>query len=79
VTAVTALTLEEHVVAAIADGFEVVQEGRVLAPPALGVCFSERVEGFRIGLLGYTREHTPYANRIFDDDTRWVHLRKDRR
>lgn len=70
------MTVDEHVAAAIADGFEVIQQGRVLAPPAQGVSFDERVEGFRIGLLGYTHEHCAFHNRIFDDADRWVHLQK---
>lgn len=70
------MTLDEHIAAAIADGFEVVQEGRVLAAPAPGVSFDERVEGFQIGLLGYSGAQTPYSSRIFEDAERWMHLRK---
>lgn len=82
------MTIQERIDAALADGFEVVQEGRVLFPPDTPVpggspsarlTFQERVEGFDIHLLGHYGEPTwqsEFENRLFDDEQRWVHLRK---
>lgn len=69
---------------ALADGFVIVQEGRVLFPfdPKVKRTFAERCEGFKIGMLGTHAEPTwksVYENRLFDDEVRWVHLRRDRR
>jgi hypothetical protein len=65
-------------------GFEVVQEGSVLTPvkgadPRLS--FAERVDGFDIHLLGRygpPKWISQFENRLFEDEERWVHLRKDR-
>lgn len=74
--------LGQHVTDALAEGFEIVQEGRVLSPDAVGVSFAERVEGFRASMLGSHSAPTyrsEYENRLFDSEERWVHLRRLRR
>jgi hypothetical protein len=76
------VSLQPAIDACLAEGFEIVQEGRVLIPVRAGdpkLSFSERVEGFNIHLLGYSGMHTRYDNRLFDDDERWVHLRREKR
>lgn len=74
-------TLSEQVAGFEADGYEIVQQGRVLKPPALGLSFVDRVEGFRIGMLGAYPAPTyrsQFDNRLLDDAERWVHLRRPR-
>jgi len=76
------MTIDDQIVAARTDGYEIVQQGRVLRRAELGLAFSERVEGFKSTLLGtYTAPEyrSAYDNLIYDDDERWVHLRRDRR
>lgn len=76
------MTLEERIEEALAEGYELIQEGRILMPPKERVSFSERAEGFRFSLLGPHSPPTfvsPYENKLLDDDQRWVHLRRDRR
>lgn len=76
-------TLQEQIDAALAEGYEIVQQGVVHTPAysPLSTPFSERVHGLNIALLG---NYTPptyrpqYENLLFDDDERWVHLRRDR-
>lgn len=75
------MTVQQHIDAAVADGFEIVQEGRVLIPyeekypkPS----FADRCEGFRIGMLGYSGQHSTFDNKLFDDDECWVHLRRSK-
>ena len=66
---------EEELEAALADGYEVVQEGRVLIPFEAKYpkpSFADRVEGCNVGLIGS-------GDKLLDDDTRWVHLRPSRR
>lgn len=69
-------TAREWVDKLLAEGWEVVQEGRVLVPfeakhpkPS----FSERVEGFNFGKLRHGQ-----GDKLFDSDEemRWWHLRK---
>ena len=59
--------------AALAEGFEIVQQGRVLIPydPTAKPkpTFADRVEGCNAGAIGN-------GDRLFDDHERWVHLRK---
>lgn len=67
------MTVDEHVAAAIADGFEIVQQGAVVIPfnpdakpkPTL----ADRFGGFNAGAVGS-------GDKLFDDDKRWVHLRR---
>jgi hypothetical protein len=67
------VNIDEQVAAALADGFEVVQQGRVLIQydparrPKLD--FTARVEGCNAGIIGS-------GDKLVDDDERWVHLRK---
>lgn len=60
-------------------GWSIAQEGRVLYPfnPKVKLAFSERVEGFGV----YDESNgwrSPYENYIYDDEERWVHLRRER-
>jgi hypothetical protein len=67
------VSIDAQVDAALADGFEIVQQGRVLIAydparrPKLD--FAQRVEGCNAGAIGS-------GDRLFDDDERWVHLRR---
>lgn len=75
-------SLRELVETALAVGFEVVQEGRIV--PYTGTqkeTFSDRAEGFKIGMLGTFAPpsyRSQFENRLFDDEERWVHLRRAR-
>lgn len=74
--------LDVTVAAHVAGGYTVVQEGPVLKPPQRGVSFNKRVAGFDILLLGSYGPpdwRSSFDNLLFDTDTRWVHLRKQRR
>lgn len=73
--------MQELIDERLAEGFEIVQQGRVLRPPKQGVSFSERVEGFQIGMLGTYAPpsyRSQFDNVLLDDEERWVHLRRDR-
>lgn len=78
------MTIQEHIDAALAEGFEIIQEGRILMPFSNGppkTDFDTRAEGFKIGLMGSYPPPTyrsVYENRLFDDDERWVHLQRKR-
>jgi hypothetical protein len=75
------MTLDEQIASAEADGYEIVQRGRIVAAPAPGRSFSDRAEGFMLSMLG---SHPPpgyrseFDNLLLDDDARWVHLRRRR-
>lgn len=62
----TSAELDAAVVRSIGEGWVELGRGRVIAPDAPGVCFSERVEG-----LGTVRS----GDRLLDDGERFVHLR----
>lgn len=75
--------MQERIDKLLAQGFEIVQQGRVLIqdtdPGAARLSFAERVEGFHIHLLGTYRPPTyrsQYENQLFDNRERWVHLRR---
>lgn len=76
--------LDELISQAEAEGYRIVQQGRVLIPDTKDarLSFNERVEGFDIHLLGVHDEsnewRSPYENKLFDDRERWVHMRRDR-
>lgn len=75
--------LQTEIDSYVEQGFAVVQEGRVivLGVDAPKLAFSERVEGFNIGLLGTYSPPTwrsQFENRLLEDEQRWVHLRKPR-
>lgn len=62
--------LDEQVAALVADGWEVVNHGRVLIPFEAKYpkpTFSERVEGF-VGVLP--------GEKLLDDDEQWFQLRR---
>ena len=67
------MTVDEHVAAAIADGFEIVQQGPVVIqfdPKAKPKpTLADRFGDFNAGAVGS-------GDRLFDDDERWVHLRR---
>lgn len=73
--------LKRQVKEALAEGFEVIQRGKITRPYEQGVTFSDRAEGFRIGLLGSYPPPTyrgVFENRLFDDEKEWVHLQRRR-
>jgi hypothetical protein len=67
---------------ALASGYKIVQQGAVLEPSRIGLSFSERVSNFSIQMLGTYGPpdyRSQYDNLLLDTDTRWVHLRRNRR
>jgi hypothetical protein len=67
---VASAALENEVAALVADGWQVVNRGKVLVPFETKVpkpTFSERVEGFTAVLPG---------EKLLDDDEQWFQLRK---
>jgi hypothetical protein len=73
--------LQELVEKALTEGYEVVQQGRITAPPKKGRTFGDRAEGFMISMLGSYSAPTyksQYENLLYDTDERWVHLRRPR-
>jgi hypothetical protein len=58
---------------ALADGYEILQEGRVLVPfdpkAKQKPRFSDRVEGCNVSLIRS-------GDKLLDDDERWAHLRR---
>lgn len=70
---------EEQIAHALSEGYEIVQQRPVLAPPKVGLPFSERVDNFSIAMLGTYAPpdyRSQYKNLLYDTATRWVHLRK---
>lgn len=68
------MILAEQIAAAEADGFEIVQQGRVLVPLSPTwpkPSFVERVEGCDAGRIAP-------GDRLYADEERWVHLRRRR-
>jgi hypothetical protein len=64
--------LDAQVKQALTDGYEIVQQGRVLIPfrpVTKKPSFSERVEGCNALLI-------VSGDLLLDDDERWVHLRR---
>jgi hypothetical protein len=74
------MKLQERIDAALTDGFEIVQEGRIILYDGVEKeTFADRAEGFKIGMLGTFAPPTyrsQFENWLFDDAERWVHLRK---
>jgi hypothetical protein len=74
--------LDGLIAQAQANGYEIVQQGRITAPPKPGRSFSDRADGFMLSMLGTYPAPTyrsQFDNLLYDDAERWVHLRRQRR
>jgi hypothetical protein len=65
-------SLTAQVNALCEEGWEIVQEGRVLRSAAPGLSFFERVQGCAIGRV-------KSGDMLLDSDTRWFHLQRSDR
>jgi len=66
---VSTLDVESLVEELRAEGFDLLQRGRILRTPAPGVSFADRAEGCDVSRIRS-------GDRLIDDAERWAHLRR---
>lgn len=75
------MSLQSRIDVLIEQGFELVQEGRIVPTTVEKPTFSDRADCFRISMLGAHVAPTwrsEWDNRLLDDEERWAHLRRRR-